>query len=263
MRRSVLPVLLLAILPLLLEAAAPAWPKGKVYAVSLTYDDGLESQIMNAALDLDTVGLKGSFYPTGNSKSVSQNPKAWSGLAARGHELGSHTMIHPCPEATGKSFLQPADYLEAYTVPRYREELEQSRRFLMGLGAKQPFSLAWPCGAAWVGPQREDVTGIAADQFIAARDAWGAVADPKNLDLMHVPSINGAASLASLRAWVKRARAQGGWLVIMFHGVGGDYLAVDEDVHQALVADLAADPTAWVAPFGTVAQHLKFSEKAR
>lgn len=235
-----------------LPAAGP-WPAGKGYAVSLTYDDGLESQIINAAFQLDTRGLKASFYPTGTSRDVAVHPEAWKALLAHGHELGSHTMTHPCPGATGKAFQKPEDSLEAYTPGRYAQELKDSIGFLTGLGAKPPFTLAWPCGAAWVGPEHEDVTPEARKRFLAARDAWGGAVDPATVDLMHVPGMDGSRVLPALLSEVAAAKKKGYWLVIMFHGVGGDYLAAENDAHEALLDALAADPQAWVTPFGTAA----------
>ena len=40
------------------------WPGGARAAVSLTYDDGLDSQIAHAAPALDAAGLKGTFFLT-------------------------------------------------------------------------------------------------------------------------------------------------------------------------------------------------------
>lgn len=248
-------LLFAAMLSANLGAASP-WPQGKTFAVSLTHDDGLESQILNAAFALDQRGLKASFYPTGNSKSVAANPAAWSALIAKGHELGSHSMIHPCGGGSG-SFLAPQDRLEAYTPERLADELDQSVRFLAGLGWKRAVTYAWPCGQSWVGKDQQDITELAAERFTAARDAWGGVADPATVKLMHVPAVDGAKSLVSLKSWVDEARKKGGWLVFMFHGVGGDYLSVDMDAYQGLLDILAADPQAWVAPFGTVAERVK------
>jgi peptidoglycan/xylan/chitin deacetylase (PgdA/CDA1 family) len=245
-----------------LPAAGP-WPERKTYAVSLTYDDGLESQILNAAYELDTRGLKASFYPTGNSTAVKANPEPWKQLVLKGHELGSHTMLHSCGEAQGRSFLQPADYREAYTAKRYAAELDQSLAFLKGLGAKGPWTLAWPCGQAWVGQDHEDVTPLAAERFRAARDAWGTLVDPGTVDLMHVGCVDGAKPAPVLLSWVKDAKREGKWLVFIFHGVGGDYLAVDNDAHAALLDALTADKEAWVAPFGKVAARVADWQKKR
>ncbi len=262
--RLILPLLAFLLAAALLAAALPAaapWPQGKSYAVRLTYDDGTETHILNAAVALDLRGLKATFYPLGASQSVSANPKAWSALLARGHELGSHTMTHPCPGKDGEAWPPKAQWLQGYDEAAYAAELDQSLGFLKRLGAKPPFSLAWPCGAAWVGEDRRDVTPLARERFAAARDAWGGAADPATVDLLHVPSVDGARHLKLSLSELAQARAQGRWLVFMFHGVEGDYLSVDIDTHDALLDALAADPQVWVAPFGQVAARVRAHQK--
>ena len=44
------------------ERAAFAWPEGRKAAVSLAYDDALDSQLDHAIPALDRHGLKGTFY---------------------------------------------------------------------------------------------------------------------------------------------------------------------------------------------------------
>lgn len=245
-----------------LMAAEATWPQGKRFAVSLTYDDGIESQILNGAFALDQRGLKATFFPTGASGSVAANPKAWSALIAKGHELGSHSMLHPCGGSAG-GFLPPQNRLEAYDAARLGKELDDSLGFLKGLGWKNPVTYAWPCGQDWFGPDKEDATPLVAKRFTAARSVLDAVADPASVDLLHVPAIDGARSLVSLQGWVEQAKKKGAWLVVVFHGVGGDYLAVDGGVHEAFLDSLAADAEAWVAPFGNVAARVAQKQKKR
>lgn len=238
-----------------LRAAGP-WPAGKVCAVSLTYDDALESQILNAALDLDERGLKGTFFIMGKSQSLKDNPQAWAALLQHGHELAAHTINHPCGGATA-SFEPPQDRLEAYDLKRMAGELDASIALLKGLGAKPPFSFAYPCGQDWVGPDHRSYKPLVEARFAAARGVADHAADPQTVDLYNTDAYNPAGqSLAMLKAVVNDARSNGSWLIFMFHGVGGDYLTTDDDVHQGLLNYLKANPDIWVAPFGTVAAAL-------
>lgn len=236
------------------DAAKGVWPQGKAFAVSLTYDDGLESQFLNASLDLDQRGLKATFFPTGNSAYVSANAEAWAALAAKGHELGSHTMLHACGGAIGKSFLTPKDFLEAYDEARMAKELDASIAFLRGLGAQGPLTLAYPCGQTWVGEGRISYVPLVQERFRAARGVNSQVADPLTVDLYNTPGWDASGrTAANLLQIVDMARKKGGWLILMFHGVGGEHLSVDTDAHAALLDALQADPQAWTAPFGKVA----------
>ena len=56
----------------------------------------------------------------------------------------------------------------------------------------------------------------------------------------------------TLIAYVERVRAARGLGVLQFHGVGGDYLEVSAEAHQALLDHLRKHPEIWVATFQEV-----------
>jgi peptidoglycan/xylan/chitin deacetylase (PgdA/CDA1 family) len=243
--------------------AASVWPGGKAYAVSLTYDDALESQILNAGPDLASRGLTATFFLTGASPSIASNPRAWTALLAKGHELANHTMHHPCPGNPGQPFPPKELWLEGFDAKRYAAEMDDDTAVLLKLGARRPFTFAWPCGAAWVGTGKQDISSLATQRFYAVRDAWGGIADPATVKLMHVPAVGGDRPLPQMLADLKTAREKGGWVVFLFHGVGGDYLTTSNENHRALLDALAADKQAWVAPFGKVAAQVIQIQKKR
>jgi peptidoglycan/xylan/chitin deacetylase (PgdA/CDA1 family) len=246
-----------ALLPSAGSAKAGPWPAGKTCAVSLTYDDGLESQILNAALDLDQRGMKGTFFIVGGAQSVSQNPQAWAALVKHGHELAAHTMTHPCGGSAG-AFKAPQDRLEAYDLKRMATELDQNIQVLHALGAPAPYTFAYPCGQDWVGEDHTSYRPLVEQRFFAARGVQNHAVDTQAVDLLNTSAYNPAGlSVAMLKAVVDDVRSDGGWLIFMFHGVGGDYLVTDDDAHQALLDYLQAHPEIWVAPFGTVAKAVK------
>jgi hypothetical protein len=67
------------------RAADPAfqWPGKAKAAVSLAYDDALDSQLDNAIPSLDKFGLKGSFYLQLSNPSVGTIPCSTSAPARR------------------------------------------------------------------------------------------------------------------------------------------------------------------------------------
>src|ERR1700735_5358965 len=74
--------------------ARPSWPGGAGAAVSLTYDDGLDSQLDNAAGPLAAAQLKATFFLTRDNAQARLGD--WVGLARDGgHEGGNHTVTHP------------------------------------------------------------------------------------------------------------------------------------------------------------------------
>ncbi len=72
------------------------WPSGAKAAVSLSYDDTLNSQLDNAIPALNKYDLKGSFYLSVANAPLRLRMEEWRQAAKQGHELGNHTIYHPC-----------------------------------------------------------------------------------------------------------------------------------------------------------------------
>src|SRR5438132_8379481 len=96
----------------------------KKCAVSLTYDDALNVDLDNVVPALDSLGLKGTFYLSGYSGALNNRIDEWRAIAKNGHELGNHTMYHPCAGGPGRGFVT-ADYdLRNYTFHRLADEIK-------------------------------------------------------------------------------------------------------------------------------------------
>lgn len=238
-------------------AGAFEWPNGARYAVSLTYDDAVPSHLKHAAPALDKAGLRGTFFVCCGAFKDEAGLKAWLPVAKAGHELASHTLLHPC--AKSKGLAQPPGGLEAYDLKRMEKELKESQRLLVSLGLRPAGeTFAYPCGDSHVGEDRESYQPLVKKIFKAARGVIGKVADPETVDLYNVPSLDAAKPAETLRYWAEEAESSGGWMVYMFHGVGGDYLTTKLEAHQALLDYLkSAEGLVWVAPFGEVAEWVK------
>src|SRR5471032_2868792 len=97
-------------------AQARIWPNGAKGAVSLTYDDGYDSQLENAAPLLDRLGLKATFFLT--VENIDERLPDWQALARNGHEIGNHTSTHPCK-------------LHGYSAERFlKEQIEPAEQYL-------------------------------------------------------------------------------------------------------------------------------------
>ncbi len=72
------------------------WKDGKRAALSISYDDGFASQ-RSAASVLKTAGFRGTFYlaPTAGPD-VIPHTQEWRQISEEGHEIGNHSMRHPC-----------------------------------------------------------------------------------------------------------------------------------------------------------------------
>lgn len=231
------------------------WPGGKRGAVSLTYDDGLDSQIVNAAPDLEAAGFKATFFLTRDN----MQPKLaqWQAVWRAGHEMGNHSVTHPCAlrQCTSDQFgdqeIAPMEaYLdEHFTADRFR-------------------SYAYPCGFTALGEGRlsqriaryeHALRGrIAAARTVSglANDPLKVAADPFQLHA-YEPTYDIDDPRRAFR-YVKRALASGGWAILVFHDVVGRRSAEGETsqaTHRAILAWLTDQP-AWVAPLGEVFQYV-------
>ena len=239
-----------------------AWPGGARAAVVLSYDDGIDAHLDRAAPDLDAAGLRGTFYVSGHSPSLAKRLPEWRALAARGHELGNHSIFHPCIRqpagAAPRAWVRPDYALESYSVERMRDEAAAMNATLAALDGEGVRTFAYPCVDTKAGG-RSYVDALG-PLFLAARGGDGRIApDPDTLDPMLVPSwmvqnVPGA----ELVAFAEKALDAGGLAVFMFHGVGGGHdIDVSREAHRELVAWLAARrQVVWTDTFRRVMAHV-------
>lgn len=231
--------------------AAHIWPDGKQAAVSLTYDDSLNSQLDNAVPQLDGLGLKATFFLT--KENMEERRDQWIALSKQGHEIADHTVSHPCK-------------LKAYTSDRFlKEEIEPIESFLdTGFHSPRPRAYAYPCGFVLLGEgsRREKMRAYEAvlrPTFYAARTVDGPPNDPAEVaDQRYF--LNGFEptydhdDIHAATAYVAKAVARGHWAILIFHEVlnarqgEGD---TSKPVHQAILGHLARQPV-WCAPMRDV-----------
>ena len=73
-----------------------AWQRDCRCAISLTFDDGMHSQLEIAAPRMEDRGFRGTFYLNPRGEDWQDRLAAWQPLQAAGHEIGNHTIAHPC-----------------------------------------------------------------------------------------------------------------------------------------------------------------------
>ena len=222
-------------------ASATKWPDGATAAVVLTYDDALDSQLDHAVPVLDAARFKATFFLAGVK--LADVPR-WRAVAAEGHELGNHTIFHPCPAAR---FPAERRYTsEAYTPASMLKEIEQQNVLLTALDGKPTHGFASPCGQTTAGGVDYLEALRAAKLVTYVRGVYTSPEDLRaevgRMDPMHVPSrgFDEKVTGAQLIDFAKEAEAGGGMAVYLFHGVGGDYLQVSDSAHRQLIAWLAA-----------------------
>ncbi len=208
---------------------AVTW-QGKKCAVVLTYDDAIPQQLDNALPVLDALHLKASFYLT--AYFAKDRLDDWKKVAAKGYELGNHTLFHPCNGGKGAEWVKPDYDLRQYTVKRMVDETRMTNVFLQSLDGKTKRTFAFTCGQMTIG----DTTFIDSlkNDFIAARAVRNQMHTIDKIDVYNVDCymVNSHTAL-QMEEWVKQACATNSLLVILFHGVGGgNSLNVSVDEHS-------------------------------
>jgi len=124
------------------QSMPTTWPGGHRAAIVLTYDDALRSQLDNAVPVLDAAGFKGTFFLSGTFKQ--EDVDRWRAVAKRGHELGNHTVFHPC--AKGSFDMPPQQDTANYSVAWMLKEIGAMNTMLAAIDGKPEHTFATPCG---------------------------------------------------------------------------------------------------------------------
>lgn len=228
------------------------WPNQYTAAVSLSYDDALSSQLENAIPALDKYGFKASFYLTLSNPSLTKNLEQWRQVAVNGHELGNHTLYHPCSKSSaGRDWVMPYHNLDSQKITQIHQEVLLANTFLHAIDNKNSRTFTPPCGDFNVSDGNY-ITAIR-DSFIAIK-GYNPQYDSK-FDLLLMPeNVSGE----TLIAFVKKVQSQGGLANIVFHGIEGDYLTVSNKAHNKLLQYLAENKDRlWVDTYSNIMEHVK------
>jgi sialate O-acetylesterase len=232
--------------------------QGKKCAVVLTYDDAINQHLDNAVPVLDSLKLKATFYITAFSSSMQTRLNDWKKLAARGYELGNHTLYHPCIGGKGREWVRPEYDMNNYTVQRMIDETRMTNLFLRALDGKTKRTFAFTCGDMKIGDS--SFINAMKNDFVAARAVRNQMHPINKVDLYNVDCymVNGETG-AQMIEWAKKAIETNSLLVILFHGVGGgNALNVSVEAHREFLRYLKKNQKdIWIAPMITVAEYIK------
>ena len=232
--------------------------KGKKCAVVLTYDDAINQHLDNAIPVLDSLKLKATFYITAFSASMQTRLNDWKKLPAHGHELGNHTLYHPCIGGSGREWVRPEYDMSKYTVQQMINETRMTNLFLQALDGKTKRTFAFTCGDMKIGDSF--FIDSMRNDFIAARAVRNQMHKINEVDLYNVDCylVNGETG-AQIIEWAKKAMETNSLLVILFHGVGGgNALNVSLPAHREFLHYLKKNERdIWIAPMVDVAEYIK------
>ena len=216
-------------------AAAPMeWPHHKQAAIVLTYDDALPSQLDIAIPQLERAGLKATFFLT--SDLDYRTLPRWREVARKGFELGNHTIYHPCLPSADNPVSSAT-----YTPYQMIREVEVMNWMLYAIDGKMKRTFAYPCTDTTAGGKSYVDTLKRYKSVLYARlggdEQTAVITDFAHLDSLRVPSLGleDSSTADLIINFVKSVQQHGGMGIIMFHGIGGDYIVSTPFRKQFLV----------------------------
>lgn len=198
------------------EMTAFPWPGGIRCAVSLVFDDARFTQIDKGIPLLNKYGVKATFYVS--PERLLQRVGDWKQVVANGHEIGNHTMTHPC---TGNYAFSRDNALEEYDLKRIAEEIDQANAFILAELNVKAKSFAYPCGQKFVGRGNnvKSYVPLVADRFLSGRGWLDEDSnDPRICDFSQLLCMESdGKSFEQLKALINKTAAEGDWLILAGH----------------------------------------------
>ena len=239
------------------------WPEGKKMALSLTFDDARLSQVEKGIPILDKYGVKATFYISPDN--LIQKVDGWRKAVANGHEIGNHSVHHPC---TGNFFWSREHALENYTIETMSEELDSATRFIEKVLGTKPVSFGYPCGQTFVGrgETTRSYVPLIAEKFETGR-GWmnEGPNDPAFCDLSQLTGMElDGKSFERVKSLIGSVKKNGGWLILAGHEMneGGPQTSLLPTIEE--ICRYAMDPadSIWIDTVHNIADYVK-KERAK
>ena len=242
-----------------------SWPDGVKAAISLTFDDARESQLIHGLPILDAYDVKASFYVS--LPTLDLRLDQWQRVAEAGHEIGNHSTHHVC---SGNFCWDAGHTLEDYDLPQREADILGAQADLKERFGFAPRTFAYPCGQSFVGRGEDcrSYTPIVAANFIAGRRFRDEVFnDPSFSDLARLAGTEGdCCSFEQLLAMLTGAKQDQAWIVLALHDVGTDQLrqVLSTDALDKLCAYCRDDSNGiWIDPVEHIADYVRQNRTGR
>jgi len=258
-------LLVIVSLVLAISGQTPAqsfkWPDGKRAAVSLSFDDARASQIDLGLEFLKKEAVNVTFFVTANN--VERRLAGWKQAIADGHEIGNHSLSHPC---TGNYAFSERNALENYSLQMMADQLDQANDQIQKLLGVRPATFAYPCGLKFVGRGRDvkSYVPLVAERFTVGRGYLDE--SPNNPAIADLSQAMGTAfdnlEFAQMKTIVDAAVKDGRWVIFVGHDFGARAQQTTDINALALLCPYLKDPAngIWL---GTVAEVGAYVQKQR
>ena len=235
------------------------WPNGKRVAVSLSFDDARASQV-DVGLDvINPTGVKVTFYVTTDSDALHSRLAGWKRALASGHEIGNHTVNHPC---TGNFPWSFHNALENYTLEQMSRQLDDSNAQIQQILGVRVVTFAYPCGQKFVGrgPELKSYVPLIGQKFLVGRGYMDEYYnDPVFCDLAQA---GGTAfdetDYIDMVKHINKAAEQSGWVIFVGHDIGHKAFQVTDTIALAALCRYMQDSAngVWVDTVKNIGEYV-------
>ena len=237
------------------------WFRGFRGAISLTFDDGLRSQLEIAVPLLDKYGFNATFYICPRGDDWKSKFRPWSEVASTGHEIGNHTLTHPCSCNLVKD--STSHCLDDMSLEEIEKDILMAQARIEEIAPRKKYTFAYPCYETEVGKgsRKMSYVPIVAKYFIAARagcERSTCTNSPRNCDLYKLASYKGErASRDLLIGWAMRAILEEGWVIFTFHGINEGHLPISKyDLNSFLEFLSSYSDKLWISTVCEIAEYI-------
>ena len=234
------------------------WPNEKRAAVSLSFDDARASQVDTGLAVLSEHQAKVTFFV--QAENISYRLEGWKKAVADGHEIGNHSMTHPC---TGNYAFSRHNALEDYSLQMMAAQLDEANAEIERLLGVKSRTFAYPCGQKFVG-RGVDVRSyvpLVADRFVVGRGYLDeSPNDPNFCDLaqaMGTPFDD--LDFEQMKKVVDQAAKDGRWVIFVGHDIGKRGYQVTDSTALAALCDYLKDPAngVWLGTVGEIGEYIR------
>lgn len=223
------------------ESKSFHWPGGKRSAVSLSFDDARLSQIDTGLALFKKEGVRATFFVT--SGNLEPRLAGWKQAVADGHEIGNHSMTHPC---SGNYQFSLRNALENYDLRMMAHQLDGANEQIQKLLGVKPRTFAYPCGHKFVGRGLDErsYVPLVAERFLVGRGYLDESANnPAFCDLsraMGTPFDD--MDFDQMKKLVDDAAADGRWVIFVGHEIGARHFQTTDAHALEALCEYLKDP---------------------
>lgn len=239
------------------------WPNGKRAAVSLSFDDARTSQVDTGLALFEQHHVKVTFFL--QSENIGKRLDGWKKAVAGGHEIGNHTITHPC---TGNYAFSRHNALEDYSLEAMAAQLDGANAEIERLLGVKPRTFAYPCGLKFVGRGLDvrSYVPLVAERFLVGRGYLDeSPNDPAFSDLsqaMGTPFDD--LTFDQMKDLVVNAAKDGRWIIFVGHEIGQRGFQVTDADALGKLCDYLNDPTngIWLGTVAQVGDYVRGQQRA-